>query len=83
MTVTLRFSAEIESQLRAEAARKGVSLEEHLERLVERSLVHPAAASPMPAEGWERDWRAWAAGHKPLLSPADDDRGALYAGRGE
>lgn len=83
MTVTLRFSAEIESRLRAEAARQGVSLEEHLEALVERAISPPPATSPVPAERWEREWRAWAASHKLLPLPADDDRGTLYAGRGE
>jgi hypothetical protein len=38
------------------------------------------AVSPVP---WEMAWRAWAAGHKPLASPAGDDRDGIYAGRGE
>jgi hypothetical protein len=83
MTVTLHFSAEMESRLRAEAARKGVSLEEHLESLVGRAVAPAPAGSAVPAESWETAWRAWAAGHEALPSPADDDRGALYAGRGE
>jgi hypothetical protein len=83
MTVTLHFSAEIESRLRAEAARKGLSLEEHLERLVEGSVAPTPAGSSAPGESWETAWRAWAAGHQALPSPADDDRGTLYAGRGE
>jgi hypothetical protein len=83
MTVTLHFSDEVASRLRAEAASKGLSLEEHLRKLVEGSVTPAPAGAPVPGESWEAAWRAWAAGHKALPSPADDDRGALYAGRGE
>lgn len=83
MTVTLHFSAEVESRLRAEAARRGLSLEEHLAKLVEGSVAPAPGGTPVPAESWEAAWRAWSAGHKSLPAPADDDRGTLYAGCGE
>lgn len=37
----------------------------------------------LSAEEWVKEWRAWAASHKPLPYVADDDRDSIYAGRGE
>jgi hypothetical protein len=83
MNITLRFPAEVERRLAEEAARKGLTLAEYIERLAEQSVsADRSAATPSP-DAWEAAWRAWAAGHRALPSAADDDREGIYAGRGE
>jgi hypothetical protein len=79
MNITLHLNAEVERRLRGEAAKNGLTVEEYLEQLAERVVASGSAVS----SSWETAWRAWAASHKPLPSMADDDRDAIYAGRGE
>jgi hypothetical protein len=43
----------------------------------------PSKRPALSAEEWEREWRAWAASHKPLPYEVDVDRDSIYAGRGE
>jgi hypothetical protein len=83
MSITVRLDADVERQLRAAAAGAGLTAEEFLARLVERSVRPGGQNGPAAAEEWEAAWRAWAAGHRHLPAPADDDRDGIYAGRGE
>jgi hypothetical protein len=83
MSITLRLNAEVEGRLRGEAAKNGLTVEEYLEQLAERAVTPPPVGSAAPSETWETAWRAWAARHKTLPSAVDDDREAIYAGRGE
>jgi hypothetical protein len=83
MNITLRLNAEVERRLREEAARIGLTVEEYIEQLTERSVAADSGGAAVSRETWETAWRAWAAGHKTLPSAADDDRDGIYAGRGE
>ncbi len=80
MSITLHLNAETERRLREEAVKNSLTLEEYLEQLAEQAV---ASGSAVSRETWETAWRAWAASHKPSPRAADDDRDAIYAGRGE
>jgi hypothetical protein len=83
MTITLQLDADLERRLRDEAARRGQTVEQYLERLIEQSLPTVPATAALSAEEWIAQMRAWAESHPPLPYIADDDRESIYAGRGE
>ena len=51
--------------------------------LEEQSVSLDRSTTAAATETWEAQWRAWAARHQTLATPADDDRESIYAGRGE
>jgi hypothetical protein len=83
MNITLLLDAEVERRLREEAANKGLAVEEFLAQLAERAVAPAPPSAVLSGEAWETAWRAWAASHKPVTRPVDDDRDSIYAGRGE
>jgi hypothetical protein len=83
MNITLQLEADLERRLRDEAARKGQTVEQYLEWLIEQSLPTVPATAALSAEEWIAELRAWAASHKPSPVRVDDSRESIYAGRGE
>jgi hypothetical protein len=83
MTITLQLNPDVERRLREEAARHGLTPEGYIQWLAEQALSPGLPASLMSQQTWETNWRAWAAGHQRLPTPAEDDRQGIYAGRGE
>jgi len=78
---------ELLSALEYLAVQEHLSVAEKTVRLLQQAVrlkppTRPAGPTVSP-EPWEMAWRAWAAGHKTLVSPAEDDRDSIYAGRGE
>ena len=82
MNITLQLDGDLEQRLRDEAARRGQSVEQYLENLIEQMLP-PTQVSSMSTEEWIAAWRAWAASHSPAPGPVDHSRDSIYAGRGE
>jgi hypothetical protein len=51
-----------------------------------RVHVEPAgeqSADTLSFQDWSAELHAWAANHRPIDHPIDDDRNSIYAGRGE
>jgi hypothetical protein len=72
------------SKLQQWATMEHVPVTEKTVQLLQQAVEQmPSPAQTLSAEEWEREWRAWAASHKPLPYVADDDRDSIYAGRGE
>ena len=72
------------SELEHLAAREHVPVVEKTVQLLQQAVAQmPSTTQALSAEEWEREFRAWAASHKPLPYEADDDRDSIYAGRGE
>jgi hypothetical protein len=82
MTVTLHFRPEIEAGLLARAQASGVSVEEYLLSIVERSVPIPSSKSLSPEER-SAAFEAWAKQHRPTapLSDYAVSREAMYEGR--
>lgn len=75
MTVTLRLSPEREAALKAQAAARGMSLEECLLELTEQlapsgSIAHLQKTNP---KEWARQFRAWADSHDPNMPVLSDE----------
>lgn len=90
MTITLRLPADTELRLKEKATQNGQTLEDYLEKLIEREAqtgngtraVTESAALELTATQWSSEWRAWAAGHRTLPTCADDSRESIYGDRG-
>jgi hypothetical protein len=83
MDITLQLDADLERRLRDEAARRGQTVEQYLERLIEGSLPTVPATAALSAEEWIAQLRAWAASHTPAPVRVDDSRESIYADRAE
>jgi hypothetical protein len=72
------------SRLEQLAAMEHVPVTEKTVQLLQQAVgPMPSTGPALSAEDWEREWRAWAASHKPLPYEVDVDRDSIYAGRGE
>lgn len=72
------------SKLQQLAAMERVPVTEKTVQLLQQAVEQkPSPSQALSAEDWEREWRAWAASHKPLPYEVDVDRDSIYAGRGE
>lgn len=91
MTVTLSLPPEIERTLKANASRRGMSLENYaLEVLKQDVSVEKAEVSqeiinaPLPTkEERSKAWLAWCSSHRPMAQDIDISRESIYEGRGE
>jgi hypothetical protein len=82
MVINLQLGADIEQQLKEQAARTGQSLEEYLAITLREAARANGGVSLSPQER-SAEWRAFAAGLRPTPTLADDSRESIYAGRGE
>jgi hypothetical protein len=86
MTVTLDIPEPVEQAYRAEARRKGVSLDELVRDVV--LSARPIASDPMelPPKEWTRQFKAWVSSHErldlPVLSDEAMSRDSIYDDRG-
>ncbi len=72
------------SKLQQLAAMEQIPVTEKTVQLLQQAVGEKASiAQALSAEEWEKEWRAWAASHKPLPYEVDVDRDSIYAGRGE
>ena len=86
MTLNVPLSPETAAKLHACAAAAGKDVADFVREVVEAKLAALEASGNgggMSAEQWSKEWHAWAASHPQLDTIADDDRGSIYAGRGE
>lgn len=86
MSVTIRFPAEMEAALKAQAQAHGLTVEEWLIQLAEQHL-QPASIAHLqktnPRE-WARQFHLWAESHDrttPLLSDEAISRESIYPDR--
>jgi len=86
MTVTLQLPPEREAALKAQAAARGMSVEQWLLELTEQfapsgSIAHLQITNP---KEWARQFRAWADSHDPntpVLSDEAMSRESIYPDR--
>jgi hypothetical protein len=64
MTVTLKFKPEVEAGLQAQARASGMSVEEYVLSLVERTVL-PGVKNQLSPEERAAAFEAWSAGHRP------------------
>ena len=84
MSVIVNLPAEIEQKLREAAARRGQSLEAHLESLAMQSAGNGSRpASERTPKQKVAAWRDWVASHAANPHVADDSRESIYGDRGE
>ena len=79
MSVTLDLRPEVEARLQAQAAARGVSLQEFLESLVESQVATPSAPGTQD-DKWERDFEALIDSfpQEPVLSDDAIGRNSIY-----
>jgi hypothetical protein len=87
MTLTLEVTPELEDQLRVEAAKKGITVEEYARLLLEEGLLNGAqAAEPGKATPQDRKRRLshWIEANRGLPSLPDEafQRASFYGDRG-
>ena len=82
MTVTLKLTPEVETELAAQARASGVSVEEYVLSVVQRAVL-PAAKDVLAPEERAAAYEAWSAQHRstPPLSEYAVSREAMYEGR--
>jgi hypothetical protein len=85
MILTLQLPAEIEAQLREQAAAVGKDpLGFILDALKDKLSASNGHKSPeLSPQEWVQQWRDWAANHPKLPFEVDDSRESIYAGCGE
>jgi phosphohistidine phosphatase SixA len=89
MTVLINLPAQTEKLLKEKAARAGQTLEAYLRELAEReaTATHGTEpnSTPVSAEQWSAQWRAWANQERQLPAGIvmDDSRESIYAERSE
>ncbi len=86
MTLQIPLTPEMVAKLRERAASAGKDLQTFVREVLEEEIATGAAADAegtLAPERWSREWRAWATAHPKLDHIANDDRGSIYAGRGE
>jgi hypothetical protein len=87
MTVTIELKPEVEERAKAEAAARGLPVEDYLEAVIESQLANGAggqriAENSTPAQR-ARAWEEWAAGHSPDTPVVlNDSREAIYGDDG-
>lgn len=87
MPLVIDLPPEVEEQLRGEAAREGIAVEQYARRLLEEHA--PAAGERFRAartrEEWLREFNSWADAHDPALPPLAENglrRESFYPERG-
>jgi len=82
MTVTLKFKPEVEAGLVAQAQASGMSVEEYVLSVVERTVL-PAVKNRLSPEERAAAFESWSARHHPTppLSDYAVSREAMYEGR--
>jgi hypothetical protein len=88
MGLMVQIPSELEKRIEAEAAERGVSVDEYVQGLLERMLVGPGELpSWMNAtkEEWLKAFNAWMDSHDSALPPLSDEavsREGFYGERG-
>ena len=88
MGLMVQIPSELEKRIEAEAAKRGISVDEYVQVLLERMLVGPGELpSWMKAtkEEWLKAFNAWMDSHDPALPPLSDaavSRESFYGERG-
>lgn len=88
MALMVQIRSELEKRIEAEAAKRGVSVDEYVQMILERMLVSPGELpSWMKAskEEWLKAFNAWMDSHDPALPPLSDaavSRESFYGERG-
>lgn len=84
MQITIDLEPETEAAVRAQAAARGVEIEEYVRSLMKQwSVAAPGEAAPerVSLEEFERDWDLFSEGTEglPVLSDEDLSREAMYS----
>jgi hypothetical protein len=86
MTLTLEMPRELESKLREEASRRGITAEDCVKVLLEERLLNGSLPIPVArtSEERKRAFRAWAESHRglPTLPEEAFKRASFYGERG-
>jgi hypothetical protein len=87
--MTIKLDPDLESRLRAEAAKHGLEASDYAAQLIEQNLPVGGTSSKslwntLTPEEWQREARAWVDSHDPTLPLLSDEavsRESFYEGR--